>query len=67
LKVDGAFVLDDWIVFANNLDNVIVNFNASDVSELKQIVENIRSAVNGFDITALQLIMTKLYQISKSE
>lgn len=67
LKVDGAFVLDDWKVFADKLDNVIVNYKASNVRELKQIVENIRSAVSGFDITALQLIMTKLYHISKTE
>ncbi|MCD6178437.1 MAG: hypothetical protein J7K39_00885 [Bacteroidales bacterium] len=65
--IDGVFVLDDWKAFANRLDILIVKYNPTEVKELKQIVENIYIAVKGFDITALQLIMNKIRQISKME
>lgn len=67
LNVDGVFVLDDWKVFANKLDILIIKYRVSDVRELKQIIDNIYAAVKAFDVTALQLIMTKLKQISKME
>ena len=66
-NVDGVFVLDDWKLFANKLDIIIVKYKASEVRELKQIIDNIYAAVKGFDVTALQLIMKKLKQISKME
>ncbi len=64
-NVDGVFVLDDWKLFANKLDILIVKYKASEVRELKQIIDTIYTAVKGFDITTLQLIMNKLKQISK--
>ena len=56
-NVDGVFVLDDWKLFANKLDILIIKYKASEVRELKQIIENIYTAIKGFDVTALQLIM----------
>jgi hypothetical protein len=64
-NVDGVFVLDDWKLFANKLDILIVKYKASEVRELKQIIDTIYRAVKGFDITALQLIMNKLKQITE--
>lgn len=65
--VDGTFVLDDWKLFANKLDILILKYKASEVRELKQVIESIYAAIKGFDVTALQLIMNKLKQISKME
>jgi len=67
LNVDGVLVLDDWKNFANKLDLLIIKYRPSEVNELKQIIDNIYAAVKGFDVTALQMIMTKLKQIGKME
>lgn len=65
--IDGTFILDEWRFFADKLDVICAQKKQYDLSELKQIILNIRLAVDSFDIAALHLIMNNLRQISKSE
>ena len=65
--VEYAYVLDDWKMFADKLDRICSKNKVQNESALKQLVQNIRQAVDAFDVTSLHLIATKLKQISNAD
>jgi hypothetical protein len=66
-KVEGNFVLDEWKILADKLDDICLKYKINNLSELIQIAKDIRVAVDGFDVKALQSIMNRIRQICNIE
>ena len=63
-KIEGVYILDDWTVFADNLETICQNKNSDEFIELRKYIFLIRKSVESFDITTLQQLMKKFKEIN---
>lgn len=62
-KVEGVYVLDDWQLFARDLEKLVLNNPTTDWKPLKAQIALMYQAINSFDISALQNIDSRFRQM----
>jgi|GEM_PF-4584015 len=62
-KVEGVYVLDDWQLFARDLEKLIRNNPKTDWEQLKSQIVLMYQAINSFDISVLQNIASRFRQM----